>query len=106
MLIDSGSLQVADAPLARQSSAASGKPALSAAAEALWRRRVATARGARTLLSTYDASSFHEDAAITCSRCGFKGIPCAGGIRHLNLARQRSWFMILLHNRVENVNAG
>src|SRR6266851_7781690 len=44
MLIDSGSLQVADAPLARQSSAASGEPSLSAAAEALWRRRLATER--------------------------------------------------------------
>src|SRR5882762_4482556 len=57
-------LQVADAPLARQpadaksaalagegrSSAASGKPGLSAAAEALWRRRLATVRRARTRL--------------------------------------------------------
>ena len=48
MLIDSGSLQVADAPLARQSSAASGEPSLSAAAEALWRRRLATKRRACT----------------------------------------------------------
>jgi hypothetical protein len=43
----SGGLQVADAPLTRQSSAASGKPALSAA-EAFWRRRLASARRART----------------------------------------------------------
>src|SRR5713101_3896375 len=48
MLIDSGSLQVADEPLARQSSAASGEPSLSASAEALWRRRLATKRRACT----------------------------------------------------------
>jgi len=48
MLIDSGSLQVADAPLARQSGAASGELSLSAAAEALWRRRLATERRACT----------------------------------------------------------
>jgi hypothetical protein len=41
-------LQVAGAPLARQSSAASGTPALSAA-EVLWRRRLTTQRRARPL---------------------------------------------------------
>src|SRR5712692_6066050 len=56
-----GGFKVADAPLARQSIAASGKPALSAAAEALWRRRLATARRAHTRCVGLDESKILQE---------------------------------------------